>query len=111
MVRRRRTGSVAPAPRGQRRLDEMLGESPEAREERAYSDLRGSRSEGSSPPYEERVAAWVREREEAMRKRGIDPAGLPSPAAAPPAGPTADPSSGSRVPAAGRPTSASENKG
>lgn len=70
MVRRGRSGAVEKEAPGQRRLDESFSEDPEARAEREYRAVRGDR-EGAhpAPPYEERVAAWIQEREQAMRKR------------------------------------------
>lgn len=69
-----------PAPGGQKRLDEVLGLDHEAQEERAYRELRETRSSHASIPYEERVAAWIAEREAAMRKRGtVPPSSEPTP--------------------------------
>lgn len=69
MVRRGRSGQVTPPTLGQRRLDESFETHDEAREEAEFRHLRETRGSSTVPPYEERVAAWVREREEALRKR------------------------------------------
>ncbi len=70
MVRRGRAGAVEPSTSGQRRLDESFGENEEARSEAEYRALRETKGSHTVLPYEERVVAWIREREEAMRKRG-----------------------------------------
>ncbi len=90
MVRRGRAAPVTPPTSSQRRLDEAFGEHDEAREESEYRDLRESRASHAPLPYEERVAAWVREREDAIRRLGAlearaassnaPPASLPAPA-------------------------------
>lgn len=83
MVRRGRAAPVTPPSSSQRRLDEAFGEHDEAREESEYRDLRESRASHAPLPYEERVAAWVREREEAIRRLGALEARAPSSNAAP----------------------------
>lgn len=86
MVRRGRTAAVTSSDSTQRRLDEAFGEHDEAQAESDYRELRESRSSHAPLPYEERVAAWIREREEALRRRDA-----PSPESAPPAVPTSPP--------------------
>ena len=80
---------MTPASSSQRRLDEAFGEHDEAREESEYRDLRESRASHAPLPYEERVAAWVREREDAIRRLGALEARATSsnapPASTPPA--------------------------
>ena len=96
MVRRGRAAPVTPPSSSQRRLDEAFGEHDEARAESEYRDLRESRASHAPLPYEERVAAWVREREEAIRRLGAlearaassnAPPALPAPAPGPAPGP------------------------
>lgn len=75
MVRRGRSPPVATSPSGQRRLDELDQEGTEARAERDYQDLRRSRSAAAPLPYEDRVAAWIRLRDETVRRRASGPQG------------------------------------
>lgn len=46
---------------------------PEAKVERDYQELQTARSRPTVLPYEERVAAWVEERERAMKRRPTPP--------------------------------------
>ncbi|MDE1822406.1 MAG: hypothetical protein KGJ23_02465 [Euryarchaeota archaeon] len=86
MVRRGRAPAVNDARTAQRRLDEPFSEGEEARTESDYRDLRETRGSPTPLPYEERVAAWIREREEAIRRRNAQPdEGLPPQAPPPPA--------------------------
>lgn len=69
MVRRGRSGAVSKSTAGQTRLDDVLSVDPEARVEKDYQEMRENRSPKPSVPYDQRVAAWIHEREETIKRR------------------------------------------
>ena len=69
MVRRRGSRALGERPQGQRGLEEAV---PLSSEEEAEREFRESRLRPPSPPaasFEDRVANWFRQREEALRRR------------------------------------------
>lgn len=74
MARRRQPVPVT-TPGRQRPLDEEPGRDHEERAERDHHDLRRPSAKPVTLPYEERVAAWIREREEVIRRKTPPPPG------------------------------------